>query len=85
MPVEIPDAIPFHDDRIHASYDPDAVRRFWLALVDMERVFKEFRGRFVGKSSPVHLFWGALDLAAHASPGAPRHRTRAAPRTVVRT
>ena len=63
MPVEIPGAIPFADDRVHASYDRDAVHRFWLALVQMERVFKVFRTRFVGKSSPVHLFWGALDLA----------------------
>jgi hypothetical protein len=63
MPVEIVGAIPFPDDRAHASYDPDAVRAFWRALVAMERVFKEFRTAFVGKSSPVHLFWGALDLA----------------------
>jgi hypothetical protein len=63
MPVEIPGAVPFYDDRVHASYDADAVRRFWLALVEIERVLKVFRARFVGKASPVHLFWGALDLA----------------------
>jgi len=63
VPVEIPGAIPFTDDRVHASYDADAVRRFWLALVAMDRVFTRFRSRFVGKSSPVHVFWGALDLA----------------------
>jgi hypothetical protein len=63
MPVEIDDAIPFPDDRVHARYDPEAVHRFWLALVEMTRVFKQFRTTFVGKSSPVHLFWGALDLA----------------------
>jgi hypothetical protein len=63
VPVEIPDAIPFPDDRAHASYDADAVQRFWLALVEIERVMKTFRARFVGKSSPVHVFWGALDLA----------------------
>jgi len=63
MPVEIPDAVPFPDDDTHASYDPDAVRRFWLALVEIERVLKVFRARFVGKSSPVHLFWGSLDVA----------------------
>ena len=75
MPVEIPDAIPFPDDRVHARYDPDAVHRFWLALVEMERVFKVFRARFVGKSSPVHLFWGALDLASTRFSGrtAPPH------------
>jgi hypothetical protein len=63
MPVEIPDAIAFPDDRVHSHYDPEAVRRFWLALVQMEQVLKVFRSRFVGKASPVHLFWGALDLA----------------------
>src|SRR6478752_9816867 len=56
VPVEIPDAIPFGDDDVHADYDADAVRRFWLALAEMERVLKVFRNRFVGKSSPVHLF-----------------------------
>src|SRR3954453_18608743 len=63
MPVEIPDATAFADDGVHSHYDPQAVRRFWLALVEMERVLKVFRSRFVGKASPVHLFWGALDLA----------------------
>jgi hypothetical protein len=74
-PVEIPGAIPFSDDHEHASYDADAVQRFWLALVEMERVFKVFRARFVGKSSPVHVFWGALDLACTRFSGrtAPPH------------
>ena len=63
MPVEIPDAIPFPDDRVHAAYDAGAVQRFWRALLAMERPMKTFRTRFVGKSSPVHVFWGALDLA----------------------
>jgi hypothetical protein len=75
VPVEIPGAIAFADDRVHTSYDPDAARRFWLALVEMERVFKVFRTRFVGKSSPVHFFWGALDLASTRFSGrtAPPH------------
>ena len=63
MPVEIPGAIPFPDDHVHASYDADAVHRFWQALLEMERVLKVFRSRFVGKASPIHVFWGALDLA----------------------
>ncbi len=75
MPVEIPGAIPFPDDRAHDSYDRDAIHRFWLALVEMERVLKVFRTRFVGKSSPVHVFWGALDLASTRFSGrsAPPH------------
>ena len=75
MPVEIPGAIPFDADHEHAAYDGDAVRRFWLGLVEVERVFTEFRSRFVGKASPVHLFWGALDLAVTRFSGrtAPPH------------
>jgi len=75
MPVEIEGAIPFTDDRVHAAYDPDQVQRFWLALVEMVRVLKVFRSRFVGKASPVHLFWGALDLATTRFSGrtAPPH------------
>lgn len=64
MPVEVPDPIPFDEDRTHSSYDPDGARRFWLALVAMEPVFEAFRGRFLGKASPVHFFWGSFDLAA---------------------
>ncbi len=63
VPVEIAGAIPFSHDQIHASYDRDAVQQFWLALVEIQRVFKVFRDRFVGKASPINLFWGALDLA----------------------
>lgn len=70
MPVEIEDAVPFPDDAVHTVYDPDAARRFWLALVQMERVFDVFRARFLGKSSPVHVFWGALDLALTRFSGA---------------
>jgi hypothetical protein len=75
MPVEIPGAIPFTQDRSHASYDPDAVHRFWLALIRMEQVFKIFRARFLGKVSRVHFFWGAFDLAVTRFSGrtAPPH------------
>ena len=71
MPVEIPDAIPFDQDHVHASYDADQVQRFWLALVKMSRVFEQFRSEFIGKVSPVHLFWGALDLAVTRFSGRP--------------
>src|SRR4029077_3976017 len=50
--------------RQHASYDADAANRFWRALVLITPVFEEFRGRFIGKASPVHFFWGSFDLAA---------------------
>ncbi|HEX3090773.1 MAG TPA: DUF5996 family protein [Ilumatobacteraceae bacterium] len=75
MPVEIPDAIPFELDTIHATYDGDQAKQFWLALAQANRVFEVFRSRFVGKVSPVHLFWGALDLAVTRFSGrtAPPH------------
>jgi hypothetical protein len=71
MPVEIEGAIPFVHDNVHTAYDQDQARRFWLALVQMVRVFHEFRSRFIGKASPVHLFWGGLDLATTRFSGRP--------------
>jgi hypothetical protein len=74
-PNEIPDAIPFEQDRVHAAYDPAAATRFWRALLQVARVFTVFRARFVGKSSPVHFFWGSFDLAVTRFSGrtAPPH------------
>jgi len=63
MPVEIPDAIPFEQDRTHAAYDRDYANRFWRILVQGDRLFTLFRSRFIGKVSPVHFFWGSFDLA----------------------
>jgi len=63
MPVEIPNPIAFDQDRIHASYDREYAHRFWRILVSVDEVLKEFRSRFIGKSSPVHFFWGSFDLA----------------------
>jgi hypothetical protein len=71
MPVEIPDAIPFDEDHVHVSYDRDQVERFWRALIEMVRVLEQFRSEFIGKVSPVHLFWGALDLAVTRFSGRP--------------
>ncbi len=70
-PNELPDAVPFPEDRAHRAYDRDAVHRFWRILVQADRVMKEFRGRFIGKCSPVHLFWGALDMAVTRFSGRP--------------
>jgi hypothetical protein len=74
-PNEVPDPIPFPRDEVHRSYDAEAVNRFWRALVQSDRVFRQFRSRFIGKCSPVHLFWGALDLAVTRFSGrrAPEH------------
>jgi len=63
VPVEVADPIPFLEDRRHGSYDADHVQRFFRMLLQADRVTKRFKGRFLGKSSPVHFFWGAFDLA----------------------
>ena len=62
-PNEVPDPVPFDQDEAHASYDPEYANRFWRVLAQSDRVFREFRSRFIGKCSPVHFFWGILDLA----------------------
>jgi hypothetical protein len=71
MPVEIPDAIPFDTDHVHASYDAAAANLFWRQLLDMHRVFSIFRARFLGKCSPVHFFWGGVDMAVTRFSGRP--------------
>jgi Family of unknown function (DUF5996) len=63
VPDEVDHPIPFADDRVHATYEPAHARRFFEMLVQADRVTKRFKGRFLGKSSPVHFFWGAYDLA----------------------
>jgi hypothetical protein len=70
-PNEVPVSIPFARDEQHRAYDAGAVNRFWRALVQSDRVMKTFRSRFIGKCSPVHLFWGAMDLAVTRFSGRP--------------
>jgi hypothetical protein len=74
-PNELPEPIRFSQDQQHASYDPDAARRFSQVLVNADRVFKQFRTGFLGKASPVHFFWGSFDLAVTRFSGrrAPPH------------
>ena len=71
MPVEIPNPIRFDRDSVHASYDPEYANRFWRILSSVDAIFKEFRGRFIGKASPVHFFWGSFDLAVTRFSGRP--------------
>jgi Family of unknown function (DUF5996) len=75
MPNEIPDAVPFSEDRVHASYDRDYAQRFWRVLLGSHEVFALFRTGFLGKASPVHFFWGSFDLAVTRFSGrrAPPH------------
>lgn len=79
LPCEVENLVRFDADREHAAYDADFANRFWRALVQTEKVFARFRGRFLGKVSPIHFFWGSFDLAvtrfsgrvAPPHPGAP--------------
>ena len=75
LPNEVAAPIPFPDDEVHASYDAQAVHRFWRALVQVDRVLRLFRTGFLGKASPVHFFWGSFDLAVTRFSGrlAPPH------------
>lgn len=76
-PVEVASPIPFAEDDTHCSYDPDYAQRFWRVLLQTTRVFTVFRSRFQGKVSPIHLFWGAMDLACTRFSGrtAPEHKS----------
>lgn len=74
-PVELEHVIPFDEDETHASYDSAAAGKFWQMLIDVDRVLHEFRGRFIGKCSPVHFWWGSFDIAVtrFSGRGAPIH------------
>ena len=61
--TEVPDPIPYPDDVEHRSYEPEWAHRFWSVLLSVDSVLKEHRALFRGKTSPVHFFWGACDLA----------------------
>ena len=75
LPNEVADPVPFEKDVEHKSYDPEYANRFWRVLVQTDRVFKEFRAKFIGKCSPVHFFWGSFDMAVTRFSGrtAPPH------------
>jgi hypothetical protein len=74
-PNEIADPIRFEQDEVHRAYDPDAASRFWQITLQADRVLNQFRSRFIGKCSPVHVFWGAPDIAVTRFSGrrAPEH------------
>jgi hypothetical protein len=75
MPCEIADCIAFEEDMLHAAYDAGYANRFWRVLLAASEVFAHFRTGFLGKTSPVHFFWGSFDLAVTRFSGraAPRH------------
>jgi len=71
LPSEVPDPIRFPEDTVHATYDGEAVTRYWRTLLGIEAVLREFRARFRGKTPPVQLWWGSLDLAMALYTGRP--------------
>jgi hypothetical protein len=71
LPSEFPDPIPFEEDHKHAAYDKQYVERFHRILIGCDRLLQAFRSRFIGKSSPVHFFWGSFDLAVTRFSGKP--------------
>jgi hypothetical protein len=75
IPNEIADATPFDEDTAHSAYDAEYAQRFWRVLVQIDRVFSQFRTAFLGKCSPVHFFWGSFDFAVTRFSGrrAPPH------------
>ena len=75
VPVEVAEAVPFPEQRDEVPYDADAAARCWTILASVDRALKRFRGRFLGKCSPVHFWWGSFDIACTRFSGAraPRH------------
>ena len=72
VPVELPHPIqPFHKHEGEAAYDPEGAKQLWQTLLQVHRVLTRFRARFIGKVSPIHLFWGAFDLAVTRFSGRP--------------
>lgn len=71
VPNEVEPAIPFEQDETHKTYNKVHIKKYWLALVQVYNVFIKFRAGFQGKCSPVHLFWGAFDLAVTRFSGKP--------------
>jgi hypothetical protein len=71
QPVEVPDPIPFDEDKLHAEYDAAYANRFWRVLLQADAALRAFAGEFQGKASPVHFFWGSFDLAYTRFSGRP--------------
>lgn len=70
-PNEMDPAIPFAENTTNKTYDPTAANAIWEAMLKVNGVFNIFRSEFIGKCSPVHLFWGAFDLAVTRFSGNP--------------
>jgi hypothetical protein len=70
-PSEVSDPIPFAEDTVHATYEPDWANRFWRVLSQVDILLKDHRARFRGRTTPAHFFWGSFDLALTRFSGRP--------------
>ena len=80
VPTEVPNPISCDTDRVHSSYDPDFVNRWWRIQVQTAKVLQRFRSPFVGKSSPIQFFWGSFDLSYTRFSGRPATKLEGVPR-----
>lgn len=80
VPAEVPNPVPFDANHVNASYDSDAVNRWWRIQIETEKVLQRYRATFVGKSSPIHFFWGSFDLAHSRFSGRPAPIAEGMPR-----
>jgi hypothetical protein len=80
LPSEVPNPIPFDQNQVNRSYDPDPVNRWWRIQVRTENVLQRYRSTFVGKSSPIHFFWGSFDLNTARFSGRPAPAPEGMPR-----
>jgi hypothetical protein len=71
LPCELQEPVRFDEDEAHASYDPVFVQRFWRVLIETDKILSRYRSQFIGKSSPIHFFWGSFDLALTFFSGQP--------------
>ena len=69
QPYDNKSKIPFAEDEEHKYYDQEKVHKFWLVLSQVDQIFKEFSGRFYGKSSPVQFYWHHYDLTFYRFSG----------------
>lgn len=71
MPQEVPDPIPFNEDKEPRPYERDMVNGWWRILLSVQRVMQRFQGRFTGKTQPIGLMWGTLDIRVPFYSGKP--------------
>ena len=70
-PQEVSWSVPLDADTEHASYDTAQVSDYFAAATRAAMVLAAFRAPYRGRSTPVHAWWGSLDLAVSLFSGEP--------------